>query len=223
MTCLPKTSPVIMVDKKKSQNIIHTSSKLRFSISIPSNWKVNSDCLVSDQNNITVENLYKTLVEDTGISGISFQEFKKRYKEELKKELDRENIEAEAIFTEEGHFEASPTDDSDYPSVEVIKLNLYRSIPPIELYQIDKPGSEEVPWGNRPSAGITVDGLKGVKFFYIHDTGKTRYLEEMTKFFRVYLTDGEIGWIIYCSCAAKVFPNYKSKFTNIIKSFKRLN
>ncbi len=212
------------MEKKKNPNINYTSSKLGFSIFIPSNWKVNSDGLVSDQNNITVENLYKTLVEDTGISGISFQEFKKRYEEELKKELDRENIEAEAIFTEEGHFEASPTiDDIDYPSIEVIKLNLHRSMTPIELYQIDKPSSEEVPWGNRPSAGITVDGLKGVKYFYIYDTGETRYLEEMTKFFRVYLTDGEIGWIISCSCVAKAFPNYKNIFTNSVNSFRRAN
>jgi hypothetical protein len=105
--------------------------------------------------------------------------------------------------------------------VEVIKLKLTRSMTPLELYQLDKPSPEEVPWNNRPSKGITVDGLQGIKYYYIFGAGETRDMAEMPQYFNVYLTEDEVGWIISCSCMERVFRKYKAIFTRTISSFRR--
>jgi len=171
---------------------------------------------------LSAEEAYKRLMEDPGTFLISFEEFEQQYKEEQELQSERERKKKELSQMEEGYFEASLPNEENYPSVEVIKLNLSRSMSSLELYQTDKPSPELVPWGNRPSKGITVNGLQGVKYYYIFDTGKTRNMTEMPQFFNVYLTEEQAGWIISCSCLARVFPKYKKIFTKIISSFRRI-
>ncbi len=171
---------------------------------------------------LSAEEAYKKLMEDPETFLISFEEFDQQYKEEQERQRERERRKEELSQMEEGYFEALPPDDENYPSVEVTKLNLSRSMSPLELYQLDKPNPEAVPWGNRPSKGITVDGLQGVKYYYIFDTGETRNMAEMPQFFNVYLIEEQAGWIISCSCLARIFPKYKKIFTKIVSSFHRI-
>jgi len=171
---------------------------------------------------LSAEEAYKRLIKDPETFLISFEEFDQQYKKEQECQREQERRKEELSQMEEGYFEASPPDDENYPSVEVTKLNLSRSMSPLELYQLDKPNPEAVPWGNRPSKGISVDSLQGVKYYYILDTGETRNMAEMPQFFNVYLIEEQAGYIITCSCLTKVFPKYKEIFTKIITSFRRI-
>ena len=168
------------------------------------------------------EEAYTRLMTDPEMFLISFTEFKKQYEWEQEHRREAERRRDELAQMEVGYFEASPPDDKDYLSVEVTKLKLTRSMTPLELYQLDKPNPEDVPWGNRPSKGIIVDGLQGIKYYYIFYTGETRNMNNMPQFFNVYLIEQEIGWIISCSCIARAFPRYKNIFTRIIGSFHRI-
>jgi len=304
-----------MRKKGKSKNIDYTnyvSSELGFSISIPSNWKVNADGLEPEEPNweeaykifqqifpdsamtlehfkkqateaprkkeVPAEEAYENMLKELRAKAIKFTEFKKIYEKDRKQayraffkkllgepteeeieELATRDLSADEAYTrlmadpetflvnfvefkeqyeweqeqqrraekrmeelaqmEVGYFEASPSNDEDYPSVEVTKLKLIRSMTPLELYQLDKPSPEAVPWGNRPSKGIVVDGLQGVKYYYIYDCGER---DDNTQFFNVYLTEEQTGWIISCSCVARAFPKYKNIFTTIIGSFRRI-
>ena len=171
---------------------------------------------------LSAEEAYTRLMADPETFLICFEEFKEQYEEEQERRREQERKKEELSQMEEGYFETSPLDDKDYPSVEVTKLKLTRHMAPLELYQLDKPSPEAVPWGNRPSKGITVDRLQGIKYYYIFDTGETRNMAEMPQFFNVYLTEGKTGWIISCSCIARAFSNYKNIFTTIINSFRRI-
>jgi len=308
------------MEKKEEQKYrVHhgyTSSKLRFSISIPSDWRVNTDRLEAEpgpgweeayktfrqtfldsamtleefkkqatepprEKEVPAKEAYEELLKEERAKAIKIEEFKKIYKQDKKQayrtffekllgmppdeiieELAARKLSAEEAYTrlmaapetflvsfvefkeqyereqeqrrkaerrreelaqiEEGYLEASPLIDKDYPSAEVTKLKLTRPMTPLELYQLDKPSPEAVPWGNRPSKGITVDGLQGVKYYYIFDTGEIRNMNDMTEFFNVYLTEGQTGWIISCSCIARAYPKYKGIFITIIDSFRRV-
>lgn len=306
------------IKNEKVRYVSYTSSKLGFSISIPSNWKVNTDRLEAEpgtgpsweeayktfrqtfldsamtledfkkqatelprEKEIPAEEAYEKLLKQERAKAIKIEEFKKIYEQDKKQayrtffekllgmppdeiieEFAARELSAEEAYTrlmadpetflvslaefkeqyeweqeqrkeaerrreelaqmEVGYFEASPPNDEDYPSVEVTQLKLIRPVTPLELYQLDKPSSEAVPWGNRPSKGITVDGLQGVKYYYIFDTGETRNMTEMPQFFNVYLTEGQMGWIISCSCTARAFSKYKGIFITIIDNFRRI-
>ncbi len=170
----------------------------------------------------SAEEAYTRLMADPEMFLVSFTEFKEQYEWEQEQQREAERRRDELAQMEVGYFEVSPPDDKDYPSVKVTKLKLTRSMTPLELYQLDKPNSEVVSWGNRPSKGIIVDGLQGIKYYYIFDTGETRNMNDMPQFFNVYLIENEIGWIISCSCIARAFPRYKEIFTRIIGSFHRI-
>ena len=170
----------------------------------------------------SAEEAYTRLMTDPEMFLVSFTEFKKQYEWEQEHRREAERRRDELAQMEVGYFEVSSPDDDNYPSVEVTKLKLTRPMTPLELYQLDKPNPEDVPWGNRPSKGIIVDGLQGIKYYYIFDTGETRNMSEMPQFFNVYLTEEEVGWIISCSCIARAFPRYKEIFTRIIGSFHRI-
>jgi hypothetical protein len=171
---------------------------------------------------LSAEKAYKRLMKNPETFLISFEEFEQQYKEEQERKRERGKKREELSQMEEGYFEASPPDDENYPSVEVTKLNLTRSMSPLELYQLDKLSHEEALQGIRPSKEITVDGLQGVKYYCIYDTGETRNETEMPKYFNVYLIEEQTGWIITCSCLTKVFSKYKEVFTKIISSFRRI-
>src|SRR3972149_2944321 len=199
---LEKFNKIYDEDKKKAYK-----SFFETCLGMPTDKDIEKEYVSRD---LSSEKAYKRLIKDPETFLISFEEFEQQYKEE------QERKKEELSQMEEGYFEASPPDDENYPSAEVTKLNIPRSMIPLELYQLDKPSPEEVSQGIRPSKGITLDGLQGVKYYYIYDTGETRNMAEMTKFFNVYLIEEQTGWIITCSCLTKVFPKYKEIFTKII-------
>jgi hypothetical protein len=201
-------------DKKKAYKAFFETC-----LGIPTDEDIEKEYVSRD---LYAEEAYKRLMEDPETFLISFEEFEQQYKEEQERQREQERKREKLSQMEEGYFEASSPDDENYPSVEVTKLRLTRIMTPLELYQLDKPRPEAVPWGNRPSKGITVNGLQGIKYYYIFDTGETRNMSEMPQFFNIYLTEGQTGWIISCSCLAKVFPKYKEIFTKIISSFRRI-
>jgi hypothetical protein len=152
---------------------------------------------------------------------VSFPEFKDRYEFDLWERKSAKERRARLEQMEEGYFEASHPNDDNYPSAEVTKLNLSEPLNALELYKLDKPLSESVPSGSRPSRGMTVDGLHGVKYFFIFNTGETNIERDMTQFLNVYLVENDEGWIISCSCKAGAFNKYKPVFERIIGSFRR--
>jgi len=164
---------------------------------------------------LSAKKAYKILMENPETFFVSFEKFKENYKE------DQEQRREKLAQMELGYFEVSPYDKKDDLFVEVTKLKLTRPMTPLELYQLDKPNPEVVPWGNRPSMGITVDNLHGIKYYYILDIGETRVITEMPRFFNIYLTENKLGWIISCSCKAGVFRKYKPIFTHIVSRFRR--
>lgn len=164
---------------------------------------------------------YNSLMEDSATFLISFSEFKEHYEWDQERRREAERKREELAEMEEGFFEASPSTSEDDLSVEVTRLKLTRPMTALELYKMDKPPSEEVPRGSRPSKCIDVDGLHGVKYYYVFDTGETRKISEMPKFFNVYLAQNDEGWIISCSCKEAVFRKYKAIFDRIITSFRR--
>ena len=105
------------------------------------------------------------------------------------------------------------------PTVEVTKYQLKRGMTPLELYQLDKGTRPLAIWGNRPSRGIVVDGLKGEKYYY-SNTG--RLPDERIMHLNVYLVDGLTGWLISCFCSEPFFKTWKETFVQIIESFHRL-
>jgi len=163
--------------------------------------------------------VYKRLMENPETFLISFEEFEQRYAEEQERRREYERRREELSQMEEGYFQALPPDLEGYPSVEVTKLKLTRPMTPLELYQLDRPDPDVVRWGNRPSRGITVDGLQGIKYYCTFYTGDPR---KIPKFLNIYLAEEKVGWIISCSCLVKAFPKYKGIFTKIISSFHRI-
>ena len=163
---------------------------------------------------------HNRLIEDPETFLVSFPEFKERYEWDLQQRRQAKEKRAELAQMEMGVFEASLPNSEDDPSVEVTKLKLTKPMTALELYELDKP-SEQVLRGSRPSKGVDVDGLHGVKYYYVFDTGETRKISEMPKFFNVYLAQNDEGWIISCSCKEAVFRKYKAIFDRIITSFRR--
>ena len=164
---------------------------------------------------------YNSLMENPETFLISFSEFKGHYENDLERRRQARERRAKLEQMEEGYFEVSHPNDDNYLSAEVTKLKLTEPLNALELYKLDKPLSECVPSGSRPSRGITVDGLHGVKYFFLFDTGETNIQSDMTKFLNVYLAENDEGWIISCSCKAEVFNKYKPVFERIIGSFRR--
>lgn len=99
-----------------------------------------------------------------------------------------------------GLFQAGPMADEDEPMIEVAKLDMDTPLTALALYELDKRLPEMVPWGNRPSRGITIDGRPGVVYYFAMDTGERPLTYAVYKaqpvFFNVYLAAGLEGWIL---------------------------
>lgn len=131
-----------------------------------------------------------------------------------------------------GLFQAAPPDDNDEPFVEIIRLRLDSRLTAMDLYNLDKRLPQAVPWGNRPSNGLTVDGLQGIVYYFVMGSGEARQTyatyTKQPAFFNVYLADELDGWLISCQCRCgeaymKTFHRYKPLFRVIIGSFQRLH
>ena len=129
-----------------------------------------------------------------------------------------------------GIFQAAPAADNDEPFVEVTKFRLESPMTALDLYNLDKHLPEAVPWGNRPSKGLTVDGVQGVAYYFVMNAGEARQTyEAYTKqpaFFNVYVVEDLEGWLLSCQCRCgeaymKTFQRYKPIFRRVIGSFRR--
>jgi len=174
------------------------------------------------EKDLSAEEAYKRLLDREGDDVVSFPEFKKIFEQDLLQRKQTEEKMAQLAQMELGLFHACPPDSEDDVNVEVAKLSLSRPMTAMELYELHKPPYQWVPIGNRPSKGIDVDGLYGVKYYYIFNTGETDKMWEMPKFFNVYLVENDEGWIISCSCIEMAFINHKPIFERIIDSFRRI-
>ena len=229
--------------KKEARNVLfttYTSNRFKFTISYPSDWRVSADTLWSEGNDINPEQFNVIIQKGPMASGLnidhteeridaqkakkeipaeySFPKLKEYHEWLLQRQKQKDEDEAELHRMELGLFTISSSNSDDFPSIDIVKLGLTKPLTAFELYEMDKPLSEHVLTGNRSKWGIDVDGLHGEKYYYIpaiHDNW-------LPKFLNVYLTVGNDGWIISCSCKADVFDHYKPVFERIINSFQRV-
>lgn len=170
--------------------------------------------------NLTAKEAYKQLIDDPETFMVGFEEFKRVCESEYEgkeRKLEREKLRDEMI-EDIGWFEASPPENEDFVSVEVSKIKLKKHpMYALELYELDKPDSSDIPWGNRPSKPLIVDGLEAIKYYFAYENDK-----DWVKFLNIYMTDGLTGYIITCSSFWKSFPKYKKLFYSIVQSFKRI-
>ncbi len=227
-------------DTKKIAFVTHTSHKLRFSISLPENWRVITD--THEWSQLAQEYLEYLLRSKSGKKPTRFLAYARvsddgrirpltDFEERLvaKEEYEDRKVNAEQHARLEqmatGLFQAELPDHKDEVFVEVTKLRLDGPLTAHDLYQLDKHLPEEVPWGSRPNKGIVVDGLSGVVYYYMMRYDDSPQDEPV--FFNVYLADSLEGWILSCQCRYgdfyfKTFTKYKPIFRHIISSFKRL-
>ncbi len=175
--------------------------------------------------NLSATEAYDRLMANPETFLVSFPEFKEQYEQDLRQCWRHAENRASLAQMEWGLFQVSPSNsDEDEVSAEVTKLKLTNPMAALKLYELDKPPPEQVPTGtgSRPSKGMVVDGLHGVAYYFLFNTGETNEMREMPKFFNVYLAENDEGWIIACSCKAGTFNKYKPVFKRIIGSFRRI-
>jgi len=120
-----------------------------------------------------------------------------------------------------GAFNAVPLSTLGDVSLDVVKIEFDSPIAdPIELYELDKRPQEEVMWGNRPSRKVNVDGMSGIKYYFI-PYGLSANSAHWLKYYNLYLVDGNMGWIISCMCEVRFFVKYKPIFDKMVLSFER--
>jgi hypothetical protein len=167
---------------------------------------------------LTATQAYHRLTEDPETFLVSFPKFKEYHEWILQRQRQKDEDEAELCRMELGLFTVSSSGSDDSPGADIVKLRLTKFITALELYKMDKPLSEHALTGNRSKWGVDVDGLHGEKYYYIPAIRDIW----LPKVVNVYLTDGDEGWIISCSCKAKAFDHYKPVFERIINSFQRI-
>jgi hypothetical protein len=223
----------------------HMSETLGFSISLPPGWAVTTDTteiataaaeyseLIQRSQPDKVPRSRVFLSRRANIRGaqnvvdLADRLQAKREHEERKAEAERHaRLERMTI----GLFQAAPPNDEDEALVEITRLRLDSRLTAKGLYSLDKHLPEAVPWGNRPSKGMLVDGLQGVIYYFVMHTGMPGPLSETyTKepaFFNVYLSEDLEGWLISCQCRCgeaymKTFHRYKPIYRRVIGTFRR--
>jgi DNA-binding CsgD family transcriptional regulator len=227
-------------DAKKIAFVTHTSHKLRFSISLPENWRVITD--THEWSRLAQEYLeyflhskskkkptrflaYARVSDDGRIRPLT--DFEERLVAKEEYEERKANAEQHARLEQmaTGIFQAELPDHKDEAFVEVTRLQLDGPLTALDLYELDKYLPEEVPWGSRSKKGMVVDGLSGVVYYHMMHYDDSP--QDELVFFNVYLADGLEGWILSCQCRYgdfyfKTFTKYKPIFRHIISSFKRL-
>lgn len=217
----------------------HFSRELGFSISLPAGW-----CVITDTQEVSrlaqtqLEYVRRTkpgkkptrgwayarTAEDGSIRPLTEVE----EVEKAKREFDECVADAERYARLEqmttGLFQAELPTGDDAAFMEVTKLRLHSPVTALQLYTFDKHPPEMVPWGSRPSTGMVVDGLLGVVYYFMMDTGDAT--QEQPVFFNVYLAERNEGWVLSCQCRYgdfyfKTFRTYKPIFKRIIGSFRR--
>ena len=135
-----------------------------------------------EKHPVSVREAYKRekkRFEEMGIGIVSFEEFKETFEEKRRRTQEQERKIIELIRMEQGYFCASLPTSEAHPFLEVIKLRLIEPMSARELYELDRATRRELAViGRRPWRGITVDELKGEKYYLW-------FLNR--KFFNVYL------------------------------------
>lgn len=233
-------------DAKAITLVPQISQKLGFSISLPAGWQVITDT----EEFVHLAQEYSELMQRSQPDRVSRHRviFPRRPDVrsvknvvdltdmlQAKMEYEERKAEAERHARFErmtvGLFQTTPPNDDDEAFVEITKLRLESPLTAMDLYNLDKDLPEAVPWGNRPSKGLVVDGLQGVVYYFAMNSGEARQTyETCTKqpaFFNVYLAENLERWLISCQCRCgeaymKTFQQYKPRFRRIIGSFRRL-
>lgn len=241
---------------KTHDYMTYTSKELGFAIPLPSDWQVYSDNTydgtcdgsfelrsqrVSAKNVGDIVPVPPYSVED--VINLEHEIEKQREAQEAR----RQNLSK----MESGLFNAAPAhNDKDDLNLDISTYNLSQPMTALDIFELNRMGlSEFVPWGTRPKREIDIDGLKGVKYYFIYDAEaldswwhikspseiiKMRRLTDgtvvegdgkdtMLYFFNVYLADACDGWILSCSCLARAFKQHKPMFVHMISNFKRTN
>lgn len=226
-------------DAKKTAFVTQTSHKLRFSISLPENWRVITDThewlqLAQEYLEYFVHSkpgkkptrfmAYARVSDDGRIRTLTNFEERLVAKEEYEERKANTEQHAHLEQMATGLFQAELPDYKDDAFVEVTTLQLDGPLTALDLYKLDKQLPEEVSWGSRPEKGMVVDGLYGVVYYYMMRYDDSPQDEPV--FLNVYLADGLEGWILSCQCRYgdfyfKTFTKYKPIFRHIISSFKR--
>ena len=205
-----------IISARNISTINYISKILHFAISIPKEWVVQKDNinipLDGNDPDLLIEKISKGMPEEIRpYPSIPIV---------LLRRIEVINrIKLESMVT--GIFNASKEKMYEDPSVEIILLNLPRSMSAIEIYQLSKQPMHFVPTGTRPKGGITIDGLHGVKYFYSYSINDENGIQKSYRFINSYLSENLTGWIISCSCNEEQFINNRPIFGRVITSFKR--
>lgn len=222
------------------------SQKLGFSISLPTGWRVITD----SETFVPLAEEYSRMMQHSqpgkvpkrrmvfprradlrDVKNVVDLTDRLQAQREHEERVDEAERHARLERMSVGLFQAAPAAHNDEPFVEITKLRLDDPLTALDLYNLDKHLPEAVPWGNRPSKGMTVDGLQGVVYYFAMNTGEARATYEayikQPAFFNVYLAEDLEGWLISCQCRCgeaymKTFQQYKPTFRRIIGSFRRL-
>jgi hypothetical protein len=233
-------------DAKAIMLVPKISNKLGFSISLPAGWQVTADTeqiahLAQEYSEMMQRSQpgrvpkrrmifprRADLRDAKNVVDLTGRLQAQREHEERKGDAERHaRLERMAV----GLFQAAPPADDDEPFVEITKLRLESPLTAMDLYNLDKHLPEAVPWGNRPSKELTVDGVQGVVYYFAMNTSEPRPTYEayakQPAFFNVYLAENLEGWLISCQCRCgeaymKTFQRYKPIFRRVIGSFRRL-
>lgn len=229
-------------DAKTIALVPQISRNLAFSISLPAGWQVIIDTeefvhLAEEYNEMLKRSQpdivptrrvgFPRRVNLSGIKNVADLTDRLRAKREHEERRDEAERHARLERMAVGLFQAAPPRDDDEPFVEISKLRLESPLTAMDLYILDKHLPEKVVWGNRPSKGLTVDGMEGVLYYFVMGgEGRPTYetYTKQTAFFNVYLSDGLEGWLISCQCRCgepymQTFQRYKPMFRRIIGSF----
>ena len=224
----------------------HVSRNLQFTISLPTSWRVVVDTheiarLAAEYREVVLRSdppkkpsrpygfgQAFAVGQAAGVADIRARLLAKAEHEARKADAERHaRLEQMTI----GLFQAGPLADEGEPVLEVTKLHMDRPLTALEIYELDKHLPEIVPWGNRPSKRLTVDGLSGVVYYFTMDTGERPLTRAICRaqpaFFNVYLAEGLEGWVLSCQSRCgeaylKAFHKYKPLFRRIVGSFRRL-
>lgn len=119
------------------------------------------------EQDLTADEAYQQLMDDPESFLIGFAEFKAQYDHDLAQRLQSAKNSSALSRMQIGLFEASPTHNPDDVHIVIAKLRLEEPLTAFDLYTMDKPPPEDVPWGSRPANGIEIDGMHGEIYYYI--------------------------------------------------------
>ena len=194
----------------------YQSTSLGFKITAPRDWRICVDGYQSEKEIAkTIDIIYKEYLKTVSKPRLSRNDF--RFLADRNFDALKFGVSAEKV----GAFSAVPLSTLGDVGLDVVKIEFDSPIADsIELYELDKRSQEDVMWGNRPSRKVNVDGMPGIKYYFV-PYGLSANTTHWLKYYNLYLADGNMGWIISCMCEVRFFVKYKPIFEKIVLSFER--